>query len=65
MLLSVSSSSLTRIVQPSKLMLSPSRVPMPTEYTLTPRSAAIRADSIGSGPVVRWPSVSRMIAPEP
>ena len=43
-------------------MISPLGVPMPTVNTRTPRSAAISPASIGSGPVVVWPSVSRMIA---
>jgi len=60
-----SSSSCTRIDQPSKLIVSPSLVPMPTVYTRTPRSAAMRAASRGSGPVVARPSVSMMMAAEP
>ena len=56
-----SSSSRTRIDQPSSPRISPLTVPTPTVYTRTPRSAAILAASIGSGPVVVWPSVSRMI----
>ena len=35
---------------------------MPTVKTRTPWSAAIRAASVGFGPVVVWPSVSTMIA---
>ena len=50
--------------QPSKPIVSPSTVPMPTVYTRTPRSAASLAASSGSTPVVRWPSVSMMIAAE-
>ena len=45
-------------------MISPLTVPTPTVNTRTPRSAAIFAASRGSGPVVVWPSVSRMIAAE-
>ncbi len=52
------------MLQPSKPITSPCVVPMPTVYTRTPRSAAILAASSGSGPVVRCPSVSMMIAAE-
>ena len=40
----------------------PPAEPKPTVNTRTPRFAAMRAASMGSGPVVRRPSVSRMIA---
>ena len=53
------------MLQPSKPMISPALVPMPTVKILMPRSAAMRAASSGSGPVVRWPSVSRITAAEP
>ena len=45
-------------------MILPSGVPTPTVKMRTPRSAAIFAACIESGPVVRWPSVSRMITAE-
>ena len=48
--------------QPSKPRFSPLVVPMPTVKTRTPRSAAMRAASMESGPVVLWPSESKMMA---
>ena len=47
---------------PSMSTEPPPDEPKPTVNTRTPWFAAMRAASIGSGPVVRRPSVSRMIA---
>ena len=58
--LRASSSRRTRIDQPSPVRICPSGVPTPTVKTRTPRAAASRAASTGSGPVVVWPSVRRM-----
>ena len=49
------------MLKPSKPTISPSLVPKPTVKTLTPWLAAICAASIGSGPMVFWPSVSSTI----
>src|SRR5437016_12893541 len=61
---SVSSSRRTYADQPSKPIVPPSAVPNPTVNTRTPWSAAHFAASSGSGPVVRRPSLNRIIAPD-